>query len=86
MRVSGLIYLVGAVVMAAVGLGVLWFVQKAPLRDSLKGVDEFKRARMALKKRERPYIWRDRAGLQSGTKWGNSNHRDNESSTVKVLR
>lgn len=83
---SGLIYLLGAVVLSAVGLGILWFVERAPLRDSLKGVDDFERARMALKRRDRPHLWRDGAGQQAGSVKGNRDRQDSVSSAVKILR
>ncbi len=63
---SGLFYLVMAVALAALGVGLLWFVEKFPHRDSLSAVREFDRARHALKRRHRPQA-RTGASQEAGT-------------------
>jgi len=47
---SGVFYLLGGVLLAAIGVGILWLVEAAPRRDPLGGVEEFNRARSALRR------------------------------------
>jgi hypothetical protein len=47
---SGVVYLLGGVLLAAIGIGLLWLVEAAPRRDPLGGVEEFNRARSALRR------------------------------------
>ncbi len=83
---SGLIYLVGAILLASVGLTALWLFEKAPLRDSLSGVHEFERARRALRRRHSPGGSRNDAEWASNREKGERRDRRDAPSTVKILR
>lgn len=83
---SGLIYLVGAVLLAVAGLGILWLVENVPRRDSLKGVDEFDRARTALRRRHRPGAHGGGMVSEPGGEKGSDESARDAPSTVKILR
>ncbi|RIK05702.1 MAG: hypothetical protein DCC49_12310 [Acidobacteria bacterium] len=45
---SAIIFLLGAVVIAAIGIGVLVYVSKEPPRSSLSSIDDFARQKQAM--------------------------------------
>lgn len=51
---SAIIFLLGAVVVAAIGIAVLVYVSKEPPRSSLSSIDDFARQKQAMAPRATP--------------------------------
>lgn len=83
---SGVLFLAATLIIATAGVFTYWWIDRAPRRDPLGGVDEFERARRILRERSTPggdYRGSNAAG---GLEGGPARTRRPQGSTVRVIR